>query len=164
MYRIHLVKGMGTWSWLNLVCHKIGCITFPTEKLPDFCNNQSLPYRGHLALVQHNTNFTTVHSPVTVGGCSVKYKYKLLCQFACFVVHRMLYTSVFSICTTLVQGHTKRVWNRNFPVCHSSRRLYPFREYPVAFHPLPLCSIPRYEQKRFVWPCSELVWLSLNHK
>ena len=38
-------------------------------------------YRGHLATVQHNTNFATVHSRVTVGGCSVDYEYKLLHQF-----------------------------------------------------------------------------------
>ena len=34
-------------------------------------------YKGHLAIVQHNTNFTTVHSQLRVGGCSVEYEYKL---------------------------------------------------------------------------------------
>ena len=38
-------------------------------------------YSGHSAIVQHNTNFVTVHSQVTVGGCSVEYKYKLLRLF-----------------------------------------------------------------------------------
>ena len=27
-----------------------------------------------------------------------------------------------------------------------------------------LSSIPRYEEKRFVWPCNELLWLCLSHK
>ena len=35
-------------------------------------------YKVHLAIVRHNTNFATVHSGVTVGGCSVEYEYKLL--------------------------------------------------------------------------------------
>ena len=64
-------------------------------------------YRGHSAIVRHNTNFTTVHTQVTIGGCSVEYMNKLLCQFTSVVEHRMLYTSVLSICMTLLQGHTK---------------------------------------------------------
>ena len=111
------IKVMGTWSWIKLVCHKLGCMKFPTNMLPDFTITSH--YRGHLALVRHNTNFATVHSWVTVSGCLVEYEYKLLRQLACFIVHRMLYTSVFSICMTLVQGHTKHFWNKNFPVRHS---------------------------------------------
>ena len=38
-------------------------------------------YRGHSAIVQHNTNVATAHSQVTVGSCSVEYEYKLLRQF-----------------------------------------------------------------------------------
>ena len=41
---------------------------------------------------------------------------------------------------------------------------YPFFEYLGAFQPLPLGFIPRYEEKRFMWPCSELLWLCLSHK
>ena len=39
-------------------------------------------YRGHSAIVWHSTNFATVHSRVTEGGCLMEYKYKLLCQFS----------------------------------------------------------------------------------
>jgi len=46
---------------------------------------------------RHNTNFTTVHSRVTVGSCSKEYKYKLLCQFAHIVAHKMPHTSISSI-------------------------------------------------------------------
>ena len=42
-------------------------------------------YRGHSAIVQHNSNLATVHSWVTVGGCSVEYNYKLVCQFTATV-------------------------------------------------------------------------------
>ena len=63
-------------------------------------------YGRHLAIVQHNTNFITVHSRVTVGSCLMEYKYKLLCQFAHAVAHRMLYTSILSIRMTLLHGHT----------------------------------------------------------
>ena len=40
---------------------------------------------GHLAIVQHSTNFATVHSQVTVGDCSVEYEYKLSRQFTAAV-------------------------------------------------------------------------------
>ena len=65
-----------------------------------------------------------------------------------------------SFCTTLLQGHMKHFWKtffqsavvcfRNYwvPVCF-------FFEYPVAFQPLPLCSIPRYEL------CVSLQWVAL---
>ena len=39
---------------------------------------QLVPTEG----VQHNTNFATVHSQVTVHGCSMEYEYKLLRQFS----------------------------------------------------------------------------------
>ena len=38
----HDDQGYGYMSWIKLVCHKLTCITFPTKKLPDFYNNQSL--------------------------------------------------------------------------------------------------------------------------
>ena len=75
-------------------------------------------YRGHSAIVRHNTNFATVHSRVTVGGCSMKYEYKFLRQFT-HVARRMPYTSVLSVCTTSLQGHTKSFWENFFPVRHS---------------------------------------------
>ena len=43
----------------------------------------------------------------------LEYEYKRLCQFACAVAHRMLYTSVLSICTTSLQGHTKSFGKKN---------------------------------------------------
>ena len=111
------VKVTGTSSWIKLVCQKLACITFPTKSYSLFTTTSH--YRGHSAIVQHNTNLATVHSRVTVGGCSVEYEYKLLRQFARVVAHRMLYTSVLSIFTTSLQGHTKRFWKKNFPVCRS---------------------------------------------
>ena len=39
---------------------------FPTKKVLDIFTTTS-HYRGHSAIVQYNTNFTTVHSRVTVG-------------------------------------------------------------------------------------------------
>ena len=91
---------------MKLVSHKLACITFPTKKAMGVLQ-QSSRYRGHSAIVRHNTNFATVHTQVTAGGCSVEYMNKLLCQFTSVVEHRMLYTSVLSICMTLLQGHTK---------------------------------------------------------
>ena len=88
-----------TCSLIKLVCHGI---TFPTKK------KISTNYRSHSAIVQHDTNLATVYSQVTVGSCLVEYEYKLLCHLVCdHVLHRMLYTSILSICTTLLQGHTK---------------------------------------------------------
>ena len=79
------LQGEGTCSWitLTLVCHKLACITFSTDKLQDFYN-QSLQGE-HSAIVRHNTNFAIVHSRVTVGDSWVKYEYKLLCQFTTMV-------------------------------------------------------------------------------
>ena len=48
----------------------------------------------HLAIVQHNTKFATVHGQVRVGSCSVEYEYSLLHQFSCVVAHGMPYTSI----------------------------------------------------------------------
>ena len=68
---------------------------------------QPVTTEGISATVQPNTNFTTVHNRVTVGGCSVEYEYKFLRQFGRVVAPRMPYTSVLSICMTSLQGHTK---------------------------------------------------------
>ena len=69
------LKGTGTWSWIKLVCRKLGCITFPTKSYWIFAITNY--YWRHLALVWDNTNFTTLHSRVIVASCSVEYKYKL---------------------------------------------------------------------------------------
>ena len=65
---------------------------------------------------------------------------------------------LLSICTTLLQGHTKRIWKTFFPVCNGLLVKLRGTQYPVAFQPLPLCSSLRYEQKCFVWPCTKLLW------
>ena len=39
---IAIIKVTGTCSWIKLVCQKLACITFPTKKLLDIYNNQSL--------------------------------------------------------------------------------------------------------------------------
>ena len=75
----------------------------------------------------------------------MEYECKFLCQFARVAAHRMPYTSILSICTTLVLGHSSPQF-----VCKVT--LYPFCEYPVAFQPLPLCSIPRYEKNASCGP------------
>ena len=65
-------------------------------------------YRGHLALVRHNTNLATVHCRVAVGGCSVEYKYKLLCQFTKTVGGTRCYLWFKESQNNSLQGHTKR--------------------------------------------------------
>ena len=71
------VKIIGTCSWIKLVCHTLAHI--PTKSYQIFTTTSR--YRWHWAVVQHKTNFATVHSWVTVGNWSVEYEYKLLCQF-----------------------------------------------------------------------------------
>ena len=82
-------------------------------------------YRGHLAIVQHNTNFATVHSQVTVGGCSVKYECKLLRQCTTMVgatepeqLNVSLLTLLHTECRIplfyLLVGHRFRVTQRAF--------------------------------------------------
>ena len=81
---------------IELVRQKLACITCPTNKLPDFTTTSR--YRVHSATVQHNTNFATVHSQVTLGGCSVEYKYKLLRQFTTTVAIYGLYRARATHC------------------------------------------------------------------
>ena len=50
------------------VCHKLACVT-STKSYSTFTTTSH--YREHSAIVQPNTNFATVHSRVTVGGCYV---------------------------------------------------------------------------------------------
>ena len=79
---------------------------FPTEEDTEE-KNKILALQQ--VFLKHGKVFSaTVHSRVTVRGCSVEYEYKFLHQFARVVAHRMPYTSVLSIYTTLLQGHTKR--------------------------------------------------------
>ena len=123
-------------------------------------------YRGHSAIVQPNTDFATVHSQVTEGGCSVEYEYKLLHQFAWAVAHRMPYTSILSICATSLQGHTKCFWKKNFPVHRSCFRSHWVPVFQVSSSLSAIAALFYSEiwAKRFVWPCSELLWLCLSHK
>ena len=94
----------GTCSRIILVCHKLACIKFPTKKLRNFYNNQ---YRGHSAIVQHNINLATVHNRVTVGSCSVKYKYKPR-QFTTKVGGTRCYLLLKQSQSNSLQGHTKQ--------------------------------------------------------
>ena len=59
------------------------------------------------SIVQVN-NFTTVHSRVTVGGCSMEYKYKLLCQFTTTVGGARCWLWLKKSQSNSQQGHTKR--------------------------------------------------------
>ena len=64
-------------------------------------------YERHLVIVRHNSKFATVHSRVTVSGCSIEFEYNFLRQFSHAVACRMPYISILSICMTSLQGHTK---------------------------------------------------------
>ena len=84
-----------------LVSHKLTCIAFLTKKLPYVYNNQSL-------LVRHHTNhLAIVHSRVTVDGCSIEYKYKLLRQFTMTVEGTRCYLCLQKSQNNLLQSHTK---------------------------------------------------------
>ena len=145
----------------NLLYHKLACITLPTKSYWRFTTTSH--YRGHSATVQHNTNFATVHSRVTVGGCSVECEYKHLGQFACIVTHRMPYSSIYLFTWHWCRATQSVFGPKKFPVCRSlqSHWVPIFFEYPVAFQPLPLCSIPRYEQKRLIHVALQWVALAL---
>ena len=65
-------------------------------------------YRRHLAIVRHNANFATVHSRVTVGGCSVEYEYKLLHQFTTTVGGIRCSLWLKQSQSNSLQSHTKR--------------------------------------------------------
>ena len=82
------VKVMYGYMFMNRISMSQTCLmTFPTKKI--FTTTSR--YRGHSALVRHNTNFATVHSRVTVGSCSVEYEYKLLRQFTTTVEEARCY-------------------------------------------------------------------------
>ena len=65
-------------------------------------------YRGHSAIVQPNTNFATVDSRVTVGGCSMEYEYKLLRQFTTTVGRTSCNSSLKKSQSNSLQGHMRR--------------------------------------------------------
>ena len=100
-----LIKVTGTCSWKKLICHRLACITFPTKKLLDFYNHQSQQMAS--AIVQHKTNFATVHSQVTLGGCSVENEYKLLCQFTTTLGGTSCYLWLTQSQRNSLQGHMK---------------------------------------------------------
>ena len=151
------LKVTATCSWIKLVCHKLACITFPTESSRIFTTTSR--YRGHSAIVQHNTNFATVHSQVTVGGCSVEYEYKLLRQFTTTVGGTRCYLWLKQSQSNSLQGHTKRFcsylgieqsgsgWKATG---HSKNR------YPVTLK-TNYGELENFFQKHFVWPCSDVV-------
>ena len=68
-------------------------------------------YRGHSAIVWHSTNFATVHSRVTEGGCLMEYKYKLLCQFSTAVGGTRWYLWLKQSHSNSLQGHTKHFYS-----------------------------------------------------
>ena len=137
-----------------LVCHKLGYITFPTEKGPDFYNNQSL--RGYLALVRHNTNFATVHSRVTVGGCLVEYKYKLLGQFTKTVGGTRCYLRFKESQSNSMQGQTKHFCS--YIETEQSGSGWKATGYSRNGYKLTSqTNHGKLFQKCFVWPCTNVV-------
>ena len=57
--------------------------------------------------IQYNTNFATVHSQVTVDGCSVEYKHKLMRQFTMTVGGTRCSLWLKQSQSNSLQGHTK---------------------------------------------------------
>ena len=114
-------------------------------------------YERHLVIVRHNSKFATVHSRVTVGGCSMEFRV----QFSTSVCSRHCTQNAIYQCSIYLYV--------KIPVHHSLflklLGTYLFFEYPRDFQPLPLGSIARKKTKQhFVWPCGELLWLCLSHK
>ena len=156
---VHL-KVTGTSSWIKLVCQKLACITCPKKSYWIFTTTSH--YRGHSAVVQHNINFTYIVKWL-LGGVRVQTSTSIR---SCFCTRNAVYQR-FIYLYDITAGPHKVSLKEKFPVCCTLflKSLGTcFFEYPVAFQPLPLCSNLRYEQKRFVWPCSELLWLCLSHK
>jgi len=100
---------------LRVLCPYIWTyITFSSTKKAAKLFTTKSHYRGHSAIVQHNTGFTTLCSWMTVDDCLVEYKYKLLHQLICIIAHRLLYTSLLSITMILLQGRM----NKKCSFCH----------------------------------------------
>jgi len=80
--------------------------------LPDFYNNQSL-WKA-FSYSSENTNFTTVHSQVTLGGFSMEFEQKLLSSvFSRCWAQNAIYQHLY-ICITLLQGHMKSFLKKHF--------------------------------------------------
>ena len=75
------------------------------QKAVDFTTTSR--YRGHSAILQHNTNFASVHSQVTVDSCSVEYEYKPLRQFTTMVGGTRCYLWLKQSQSNSLRGHTK---------------------------------------------------------
>ena len=91
------------------------CMTFPTKSYQIVTTTSC--YRGHSAILQCNTTFATVHSQVTVGGCSVEYEYKLL--YVSLLTFRMPYTNQhFIYLYNIAAGPHEGFLKTNFPVRH----------------------------------------------
>ena len=99
------LKVTGTCSWIKLVSHNLPVYLFLPKRYQIFTTTSH--YGRHSVIVRHNSKFATVHTWVTVGGCSMEFEYNFLRQFVHAVARRMPYTSVLSICMTLLQGHVK---------------------------------------------------------
>ena len=109
-----LFKVTGIYMFMNKIISYMFKLVY---KLPDVLH-QPVTMEGIRLVVRHNTNFITVHSRVTIGGCSMKFEHKIEHQFAHAIAHRMPYTSILSICMTLLQGHTKS-FLKEISLCHS---------------------------------------------
>ena len=72
------------------------------------------------------------------------------------------FTYLYDIATGLHNELLTTIFQLAIVCCEVTGHM--FFEYPVPFQPLPLCSILRYEQKCFLWPCNELLWHCLSHK
>ena len=119
-------------------------------------------YRSHLAIVQHNSNFATVHIRVTVGGCLMQFEYNFLCQFTCAVTRRILSVYQCSISSyDIATGPHKELLKKK---CSSSP-IVCFRSYCLPVYQVSkslsataalFCS--KIQGKMLcIWPCSELL-------
>ena len=91
-----------------LVCHKLACITYPTKKLVDFYNNQSLQRAfGYSSAYTSSTNIATLQSSDSrrlLGGVRVRTSmsvyYDSRKNYRCYLWHKQSQSNS-------LQGHTK---------------------------------------------------------
>ena len=114
----------------------------------------------HSATVQYDTNFATVRSQVTLGGCSVDYEYKLLRQFTTTVGGTSCYLWLKQSQSNSLQGHTKRF----LLISQNRTERQWLKGYWILEKPVPRDFENKlrrtgkfFFQKRFVWPCSDVV-------
>ena len=120
-----------------------------------------------MAKVQHNTNFVAVHSWVRVarwvldGNTSTNFS--LRCCTQNVIYQRFIYLhNIRCRATQRFFFFGERISSLPKFACEITG--YPFCSIQyIAFQPLPLSSISRYEEKCFVCPSSELLWLCLSH-